>query len=109
MTNSLFTSGALQGRVAVITGGTRGIGRGIADAFLAAGATVMISGKSADKGKQALAEMGVGDRAGFVTERAETFRAWRSFLTSIGCSTPSRAADSGQRRSWRSGSPSRIP
>jgi NAD(P)-dependent dehydrogenase (short-subunit alcohol dehydrogenase family) len=67
MTNSLFTSGALQGRVAVITGGTRGIGRGIADAFLAAGATVMISGKSADKGKQALAEMGVGDRAGFVT------------------------------------------
>lgn len=56
----------LEGKVAFITGGTRGIGRGIAEAFVADGVSVMLNGRSADKGKQALEEMGGGDRADFV-------------------------------------------
>lgn len=55
----------LTGKVAAITGGTRGIGRGIAETFLAAGASVSLNGRSQDKGAEALREMDVGERAAF--------------------------------------------
>ncbi len=58
--------GELDAQVAVITGGTRGIGRAIAEEFLTEGARVVINGRSEEKGRQALAEMGAGDNAVFV-------------------------------------------
>ena len=53
----------LKGKVAAITGGTRGIGRGIAEILLSAGASVTINGRNPEKGQQALKEMDAGDNA----------------------------------------------
>ncbi|HEX6707892.1 MAG TPA: SDR family oxidoreductase [Albitalea sp.] len=52
--NDLFS---LQGRTALITGGSRGIGRMIAAGFLAAGARVYISARKAEACDQTAAEL----------------------------------------------------
>lgn len=55
----------LQDKVAVITGGTAGLGRGIAEGFLREGAKVVLNGRSQEKGDKVLAELAAGDRAVF--------------------------------------------
>ena len=57
--------GRLDGRIAAVTGGTRGIGRAVAEAFLGEGAEVVINGRSAEKGQRALQEMAAGEAAAF--------------------------------------------
>jgi NAD(P)-dependent dehydrogenase (short-subunit alcohol dehydrogenase family) len=64
--------GKLEGKVAAITGGTRSIGRAMADAFLAEGAKVVVNGRDEAKGAACLAEMNAGDNAAFYPGDAST-------------------------------------
>ena len=51
----MFTS--IAGRAVVVTGGTRGIGKGIARVFASRGARVLITGRDAEAAKAAVADL----------------------------------------------------
>ncbi|MFD5784955.1 SDR family NAD(P)-dependent oxidoreductase [Streptomyces sp. NPDC126933] len=57
----------LEGRTALVTGATSNIGRAIAEAFAAKGAYVVVSGRSAERGKEVVEGIRArGGRADFV-------------------------------------------
>ncbi|WP_345300988.1 SDR family NAD(P)-dependent oxidoreductase, partial [Gordonia humi] len=57
--------GTLDGKVVLVTAGSRGIGRGVVEALLAEGASVAMTGRSPEKGARALEEIGLPDRTVF--------------------------------------------
>ena len=56
----------LMGKVAAVTGGTAGIGLGIASAFVGEGASVALMARNPEKGAKALSVLDVGERAIFI-------------------------------------------
>ena len=52
-----MADGELKGRVAVVTGGNGGIGLGMARGLAGAGASVVVSGRNAEKSRRAVAEL----------------------------------------------------
>lgn len=56
----------LENKIAAVTGGSAGIGRAIAEAFLQEGATVAIMARNAEKAKRMLEEVGAGDNLIFI-------------------------------------------
>lgn len=66
-------SQSLKGRSVVVTGGSKGIGKGMARVFAAAGAHVVITSRHADEARAVAAEIGAGvaGLAGDVTSRAD--------------------------------------
>ncbi|MFM7148061.1 MAG: SDR family NAD(P)-dependent oxidoreductase, partial [Actinomycetales bacterium] len=67
----MFTS--IAGRSVIVTGATKGIGKGIARVFAKAGANVLITGRNADDAKRTcdeLAALGGGNAAWYLGDVA---------------------------------------
>lgn len=69
-------SDRLNGKVAIVTGGTLGIGFAVAQKFVEEGAKVVITGRHADVGEKAAKEIGSSDVITFVKHDASDEAGW---------------------------------
>src|SRR6476620_8390935 len=87
MKSSLFD---LSGRVALVTGGSKGLGLAMARGFAEAGADIVISSRHADELEQAIPQItdGTGVKAKFfvadMTQRAEVDKLAKSAIGAFG-------------------------
>ncbi|MGE0592297.1 MAG: SDR family oxidoreductase [Vicinamibacterales bacterium] len=74
----------LTNATALITGGSSGIGYGIAEALIAAGARVAITGRDAEKLKAAAAALGAVPVQADVSQEADVFRTMQEVVAAFG-------------------------
>lgn len=73
-----------EGAKALITGGSEGIGRSIAESMISRGATVAITGRRADVLEKAAAEIGAQAICGDVSVEADAIRTMETFVKTNG-------------------------
>src|SRR5436853_7588563 len=74
----------LTGRVAIVTGGNGGIGLGMAEGLAAAGATVVLAGRSATKGAAAVKQItGAGGKAEFANVDVTDEKSCRALIDQV--------------------------
>ncbi|WP_419155260.1 glucose 1-dehydrogenase [Weissella minor] len=69
-------SNRLDGKVAIVTGGTMGIGYAVAQKFLEEGAKVVITGRKTDVGEAAAQELGTADEVVFLQQDVSEEARW---------------------------------
>ena len=81
-----MASQRLEGKVALVTGGSRGIGKGIARAFAAEGARVMITSRKAESCEETAKELGdaVHWEAGHIGRQEDTERVIDATIERLG-------------------------
>ena len=80
----MFTS--LEGRSAIVTGGTKGIGKGIARVLAKAGANVLITGRNEQDAERTVTELeglGSGKAAFFIGDVAVDEVTWTGALADV--------------------------
>lgn len=70
----------LAGKVAIVTGGTLGIGRAVVDRLLAEGATVIATARDAKRGQDLEAQIGRPDAFAFVRQDVSREEDWHGLL-----------------------------
>ena len=75
----------LSGRVYVVTGGSGGLGRATAEALVADGARVVLTGRHRDSLDEAVAALGSGSATGVVADNGDE---------ETGCGSGARSAES---------------